>query len=195
MWRYGGEDIEDWAWNFCNKIWRGEGWLESWKEGIIIPIAKKGEGKGVEDYRGITLMPTLYKVYAMIMAGRLEEEVERKGIIPQNQTGFRRGMGAMDNIYVINYLINRQLGRKEGKLVAMFADLRMAFDSVDKELLVRVMKERGIRRGLIERVEEVIRETKSRVRVGRELGESFWTTRGVRQGCSVSYCLIFFWQM
>jgi len=39
---------------------------------------------------------------------------------------------------------------------------------------------RGIREGLVERVKEALRETKSRVRAGGETGESFWTARGVR---------------
>lgn len=36
-------------------------------------------------------------------------------MIPHNQTDFRNGMGTMDNIYVLNYLIGRQVGRKGGK--------------------------------------------------------------------------------
>jgi len=48
------------------------------------------------------------------------------------------------------------------------------------------MGERGIRGGLIERVGEILRETKSRMRIG-EIGESFWTVRGgLRQGCPLS---------
>lgn len=60
VWKYGGEEIEEWVWGFCNKIWKGEVWPQGWREGAIIPIVKKGEGKRVEDYRGVTLMPTLY---------------------------------------------------------------------------------------------------------------------------------------
>lgn len=52
-------------------------------------------------------MATMYKVYAAILAGRLREEAESKTIIPQNQTDFRKG--TTDSIYVLNYLINRQL--------------------------------------------------------------------------------------
>ncbi|XP_071568694.1 uncharacterized protein [Temnothorax nylanderi] len=48
------------------------------------------------------------------------------------------------------------------------------------------MRERGIREGLVRRTEEILRETKSRVRVGNEIGEEFWTGRGVRQGCPLS---------
>lgn len=35
-------------------------------------------------------------------------------------------------------------------------------------------------------MEQVVRETKSRVRIGDEIGDIFWTARGVRQGCPLS---------
>lgn len=43
--------------------------------------------------------------------------------------GFRKGMGAIDNIYVLNYLMNRQLNKGKGKMIAFFVDLRATFDS------------------------------------------------------------------
>lgn len=42
----------------------------------------------------------------------------------------------------------------------------------------------------MERMEEIIRETRSRVRVGEEVRESFWTARGVRQNCPLSPLLL-----
>lgn len=42
----------------------------------MVPIVKKREGIRVEEYRGITLMPTLYKIYVMLLAARLREDVE-----------------------------------------------------------------------------------------------------------------------
>lgn len=56
--------------------------------------------------------------------------MEKKKIIPQTQTGFRKGMGIMDNVYILNYLINRQIERKKGKLNAMFVDLKAMFNMV-----------------------------------------------------------------
>jgi len=135
VWKYGGEKAEGFVWETCNRIWKGEDWIEEWSEGIVVPIKKKGEGEKVEEYRGVTLMPTLYKVYAMILGERLERDIEEGRRIPQNQTGFRKGMGTMDNIYVLNYLVNRQICKERGKMVAFFVDLRAAFDSVDREVL------------------------------------------------------------
>lgn len=106
--------------------------------------------------------------------------------MPQNKTGFRKGMGTIDNIYVLNHLVNKQLNREKGKLVAIFVDLRAAFDSVDREILWKTMRERGIREGMVRRYEDMLRETSSRVRVREERSEQFWTERGMKQGCPLS---------
>lgn len=42
----------------------------------MVPILRKGEGKEVFDYKGVTLAPTLYKVYTAVLAKRLREDVE-----------------------------------------------------------------------------------------------------------------------
>jgi len=95
-------------------------------------------------------------------------------------------MGTLDNIYAINYLINKQLGRKGVKLVALSIDLKTAYDSIDREMLMGTMRQRRVREGLAKRVEQVLRETKSRATVGGKVGDCFWTAREVRQGCSLS---------
>jgi len=56
-------------------------------------------------------------------------------------------------------------------LVTMFVDIKAAFDSVDRGVLMDSMREREIREGLIERMEEILKETRSRV--GEEVKKSF----------------------
>jgi len=186
VWKYGGEELEEWIRVFCNRVWRGEGWPEMWKDGIIIPLIKKGEGENVEDYRGVTLMTSAYKIYVTILAGRIREEVEEKGIMPANQTGFRRGMGTLDNIFTLNYLINKYLAKRKGMFVALFVDLKAAFDSVDRGVLLEAMRERGIREGLVSRVEEIMRETRNRVRIEGEI--VFGQRKGLDKGAHLVRC-------
>lgn len=62
----------------------------------------------------MTLTRTAYKINTALLAERLREEVKGKEILPPNQTEFRRGMGTMNNIYVLNYLFNRQVERRKG---------------------------------------------------------------------------------
>lgn len=92
-----GEDfIQNEAWIHCsdqqleslteaiNKISKGEGFPENWKNGIIVPIHKKGDRHLASNYRGITLLYSAFKIYASILAERLHEEAECKYIIPDN---------------------------------------------------------------------------------------------------------------
>lgn len=62
--------------------------------------------------------------------------------------------------------------------MAFFVDLRAAFDSVDREILWRAMKKRGIREGLVKRCEDILRETRNRVRVGEEERAFLYGERG-----------------
>lgn len=48
----------------------------------------------------------------------------------------------------------------------MFVDMKAAFDSVDRKTIYRILRARGVRKGLIERIREVLRETKSRAKAG-----------------------------
>lgn len=61
--------------------------------------------------------------------------------------------------------------------MVLFVDLKAAIDSLDRGVLLQTMRGRGVRKGLVERVGEILRET-SKVRVGGEMGENFWTARG-----------------
>lgn len=90
----------------------GEGWLKNWKEGEIMLIIKKGEGKRVEDYRKVSIMSSVHKVYAMVLTERLSEEMELKGVLSRSQSGFKKGMETTDSVYVLNYLVNRQLSKR-----------------------------------------------------------------------------------
>ncbi|XP_066593188.1 golgin subfamily A member 6-like protein 22 [Prorops nasuta] len=71
VWKNGGKRVIEEAWKICNAVWRGEGWPKGWEMGLIVPIKKKGEGRKVEDYRGITLMDTMAKVYAGVSGTHL----------------------------------------------------------------------------------------------------------------------------
>ncbi|XP_076660673.1 uncharacterized protein LOC143364045, partial [Halictus rubicundus] len=186
IWRYGGENIRREVWKICNGVWNGEGWPEEWKTGVVVPIKKKGDGRTVECYRGVTLLNTLYKIYTIVLEERLEKEVQEKRMVPENQTGFRKEKGTIDNIYVLNYIINRELAKKKGRILGCFIDLKAAFDSVNRSILWKELEERGVSEGIRERIEEVYRETTARVKVGDEMGEKFWVGRGVRQGCPLS---------
>lgn len=57
-------------------------------------------------------------------------------------------------------------------MVAVFIDLKVAFDSVERELLLKKMERRGVRERLVRTVDEIYKETKNRVKMEGETGEN-----------------------
>lgn len=125
---------------------------------MIVLIYKKRDKNKATNYREITLR-TGYKIYAINLQERLEREVEEKRILPETQAGFRKERNTMDNIYILNYAIGKDILRPGGKVHAFFADLKAAFDIVDRKKLWSTMKGKGISNYLVNRIEEIYEET------------------------------------
>jgi hypothetical protein len=60
------------------KIWKKEEMPKDWSEGIICPILKKGDRTLRNNYRGITLLNVMYKVFAILLYNRLKEIVQKQ---------------------------------------------------------------------------------------------------------------------
>lgn len=107
-WLYGGEAVRAGLSEIIKQVWKEGITPKDWKTSVIVPIFKKGDQEKAENYRGISLMCTAYKIFAEVLRGRLETEVDRKMIMPESQCGFRKGRGTIDNIFILNHLIQRE---------------------------------------------------------------------------------------
>ena len=185
-WIYGNVKIEKRITEIFNKVWKGEGFPERWKEGVISPIFKKGGGEMVSNYRGITILNAAYKIYAMVLEKRLKEELEKNHIIPESQAGFRGGRPTTDNIFILNYFANREIQKKGEKLYTFFAEINAAFDKVDRVKLQNIMKRKEISKRLRMRIGEIYKETRNTIKANGKMSSTFWTSKGVREGCPLS---------
>ena len=84
-------------------IWNKEELPEEWKESIIVPIHKKGDKTDCNNYRGISLLSTTYKILSNILLSRLIPFAEE--IMGDHHCGFRRNRSTTDHISVfVKYL-------------------------------------------------------------------------------------------
>ena len=88
-------------------IWNKEELPEEWKELIIVLICKKGDKKGCNDYRGISLLPTTYKILSNILLSRLIPYAEE--VIGDHQCGFRRNRSTTGHIFCIRHILEKKL--------------------------------------------------------------------------------------
>jgi hypothetical protein len=54
-----------------NSIWNKEQLPDQWKESIIVPIHKKGDNTDCNNYRGVSLLSTSYKILSNILLSML----------------------------------------------------------------------------------------------------------------------------
>ena len=135
------------------------------------------------NYRGITLLSVVSKVYTSILNERLSKWCEENNIIVEEQGGFRKGRGCVDQIFVLAGIINN---RKNQQTYCCFIDLKKAFDRVWRKGLWKALWEEGIRGKMWRIIRSLYRHTKSKILLGQEETDYFNIEAGVRQGCVLS---------
>ena len=102
----------------------------TWTTGIIKPIYKqKGSREDPDNYRPITILSCLGKLYTSVLNNRLISYTEDKNIIGEEQIGFRENYSTMDGVFSLYSLIELMEKRKK-KLFCAFIDLKKCFGSV-----------------------------------------------------------------
>ena len=107
----------------------------------FIPIHKKGDRNNSDNYRGISLLNTGYKIYSKIIAKRLTAIAVV--LLLEEQNRFRKGRFCMDCILSASQIIEKHREFNIPTYIA-FIDFKKAFDSVDRDKLWAIMLSKGI---------------------------------------------------
>ena len=108
-----------------------------WRKAIIAPIPKSSTKDPCVplNYRGISLLSCLYKLYSSLLNSRISVHCEDNGYIVDEQNGFRFGRSCQDHIYILSTIIrNRKISGQS--TYCAFIDFRKAFDWVNRDLLL-----------------------------------------------------------
>ena len=132
--KYGSASLINYLHALFNKLFHMGYFPEQWSEGFIVPIFKKGDINEVSNYRGITLLSTLGKLFTRILNNRLNKWAEMYNVYIEAQAGFRKHMGTVDNIFVLNGLITHCINENK-YLYCCFVDFTKAFDYIDRDIL------------------------------------------------------------
>ena len=114
------------------------------KIGEITPIFKKGNSELMKNYRPVSTLPCFGKIFEKIIYSRLYNFFTSKGIIYENQYGFRRHHSTS---HAVNYSVNKIISNIEKKshVLGIFIDLSKAFDTICHVKLQYKLENYGIR--------------------------------------------------
>ena len=183
--KYGGDRMTYVLWLLVNMVWLSEKTPEEWAKGVISLLYKEGDPRDPLNYRGITLLSVVAKLFASVLNRRLMSFCEEEGVLAEEQAGFRTGRSCMDQIFTIKEILEIKKKRKE-QTFTCFIDIRKAYDSVFRDALWCSLWEHGIRGRMARVLRAYYESVQSCVKIGKERTDWFEVETGLRQGCVMS---------
>ena len=155
---------------------------KDWEESYIINLYKgKGDALVRGNYRGLKLLEHVMKVLERIVETQIRSSIK----IDDIQFGFMPGRGTTDAIFIVRQLQEKILAKNKNLYLA-FVDLEKAFDRDPRQVLWWAMRKLGIDEWIVQLVQAMYCEVRSKVRVHNCFSESFNVNVGVHQGSVLS---------
>ena len=154
---------------------------DCFKTAKVIPLYKKGDRKDPGNYRPISLLSSLSKIFEKLLHKRMMNFCESNNLLHGAQFGFRSKMSCVHAIttvteYIRTAIENKQLGQ------SCFIDLQKAFDTLNHEILLQKMENYGFRGKILSLIASFLKDRRQFVyHNGRTTSKRLITT-GVPQG-------------
>jgi hypothetical protein len=162
----------------CNK----EELPHQWKESIVVPTHKKGDKTDCNNYQGISLLSTSYKILSNILLTRLTPYADK--IIGDHQCGFQHNRSTTDQIFYIQQILEK-IWEYNGTAYKLLIDFKKACNSVRREVLYNILMDFRIPRKLIGLIQMCLNETYSTVHISKYQSDKFPIQNGLKQGDAI----------
>ena len=172
--------------SIINKSWRTSKIPSTWKNALVIPIYKHGKDKtDPKSYRPISLLSCVGKVAEKLVNTRLQWHMEKTESYSPTQHGFRPGRSTEDPLVSLDHQIRSTLVNKQ-VTVAVFFDLKNAFDTINHEHVLYKLSKAGVKGNMLNWIKEFLHNRSYQVLVGNSKSEPKHIERGVPQGSCLS---------
>jgi hypothetical protein len=158
----------------------------AWKIGKIFPIAKPGkEASSPANYRPITLLPIVGKIFEKTILSRILEFTEDNQILRDQQFGFRARHSTTQQIMRIVETVSLRFNQNKSTAMTLL-DIEKAFDAVWHEALLHKIHSYGFPMYLVKIISSFLTNRHSFVSIGKASSSSFSITAGTPQGSPMS---------
>ena len=151
------------------------------KTARVIPIYKKGDRSILVNYRPVSVLPVLSKVFEKILYNRIMSFFDRFQVISQFQFGFRKKHSTE---LALTYFLNKASKALDERLyfISTFIDLSKAFDTIDHAILISKLSYYGIRGKMLSLIIDYLSNRQQTVQFGGSSSSLLPVTCGVPQG-------------
>lgn len=152
---------------------------EAWKLAVIVPVYKSGKSEDISNYRPISLLSSLSKLFEMVVHKHLSFSF--KNLIAPSQHGFVYGRSTTTNLVTFMSTASHVVCNR-GQLDVVYFDLSKAFDLVDHKLLLSKLSYYGVCGQVLAWFKNYLLNREGYVRVNNFTSATFKIISGVPQG-------------
>ena len=152
-----------------------------WKIANISPVFKKGKRSKIENYRPISLLCNISKVFEKTLHMHVSNYLYSHNLIHENQAAYKPGDSTICQLTEIVH--NVHLHMEEGHEVRMvFLDISKAFDCTWHNGLLYKLKQLGIQGSMLKLIQSYLSDRSQRVVIRGQSSNTVQTEAGVPQG-------------
>ena len=160
---------------------------DAWKEAQVFTLLKPGKPPSdPSSYRPISLTPHAGKLFEQILKARLNLFLEKKNVIPKEQSGFRQARSTTDNLTYLTEKMKKALRQKYQGMYCTFFDIKKAFDRVWHTKLLSKLADVGVSGHMYNIIKSFLSNRKMCVKFGNATSEYHNIDMGVPQGAVLS---------
>jgi len=179
--KYGGSKLQEEIKKLFIKIQKEQKIPDDWKKSLTVPIFKKGNKKDPHNYRGITLLESIMKLFTNI----LKDEITTYVQMSDEQQGFRQNRSTTDAIFALRQVREKSIEYQVPAFLC-FIDMTRAFDQVRLNDVITLLKSHNVPISLLNIIKELNSKTTTKIKCDSGLTKSITITQGIRQGDSLS---------
>ena len=147
----------------------------------VLPLFKSGDVMLFNNYRPVSLLCTLSKVFEKVMYSRLLNFLDYHKILIGNQFGFRKLHSSYMGLMLMMDQVTKALDRRE-KVIGVFLDVSKAFDTVNHAILLDKLHHYGVRDNALDWFRSYLSNRKQYVSYNGVSSSTKLITCGVPQG-------------
>ena len=156
-----------------------------WKMARVTPVFKKGEKSDLNNYRPISVIPVVSKVFEKIVYDQLYQYLNDNQLLSSCQSGFRSLHSTLTALLEAtnSWSVSIDNGFLNG---VVFIDLKKAFDTIDHEIILRKLSYFGADQATAKWFQSYLSNRTQRCNVNGNLSTASTVTCGVPQGSILS---------